>query len=859
MAHRKKRKQKGNRLSWFRIILLILVFIFLGGTGVAAGFVAGIVKDLPAVEQLDPRVSQRETTFILNAGGTEVIAKLHGEENRVVVDLEEIPRDLQDAFVAIEDERFWKHNGFDPLGIMRAAYVNITKQGFQGASTITQQLAKNAFLTSQVTIRRKLAEIILAVQLERRYTKPEILEFYLNQIHLGYGTWGVEAASQYYFGKHVSDLELHESALLAALTKNPVLYSPFENPEAALRRRNIVLNKMLSLGYISEEEASAAIARPLGVTSPHDRPGYRAPFFVDYVLEQLLKMYGKEQVYAGGLRVYTTVDLKIQQAAEEAIQKILDPVYPLDSGEPQLEAAAVVIDPRTGHIKAIVGGRRHEGMLLQNRAVHSLRPPGSAFKPIVAYTPAIALGYTLATVVDDYPETYTVAGGTEQWTPRNYDRRYRGLTTLREGLENSINVVAVKVLDMVGIRTGIEWAKKFGITSLVEEGRFNDYGFSLALGGLTKGVSPLELTAAYATFANQGVWVKPTAILKVVDKDGNILYQHTPEKRVVMKPEVAYVITNTLEGVIDHGTGTPAQIGRPAAGKTGTTSENYDAWFVGYTPQLAAGVWMGYDKEQKTMVNPETGRKVYGSTFAAPIWREIMKKALENKPVLDFPKPEGLTTAVICTESGKLPGPNCPEESLREEIFIEGTEPTTECDVHVKALVCPVTGQLATEACPNPVEKVLIKRPQPWIPYTDEKGRTYRPLDADLELPTDQCTIHTLGESVPVSGEGESEPSDQTIDLTVSKDAVSPRTITTQKGQLLRLRVTSQVDHRLSFPSFGVSAVIARESIATVEIRPDKAGVFTFKVEIIGTGDGQVKELRGRLIVTGGKQNSGSQ
>jgi len=517
-----------------------------------------------------------------------------------------------------------------------------------------------------------------------------------------------------------------------------------------------------------------------------------------------------------------------------------------------------VLDHRTGHIKAMVGGREHKRMLSHNRAVHSLRQPGSAFKPIAVYAPALDLGYTAASVIDDYPTTYVVAGGSQTWTPRNYDNTYRGLITTREAVEGSVNVVAVKLLDMIGIRTGLQYAEKFGINSMVATGPQSDFGLALALGGLTKGVSVLELTSAFGVFPNQGIRVEPVAILRVVDKDGNVLEDNTTaRKEVVLKPEVAYLMTSILESTVKNGTGRGADFGYPAGGKTGTTSDCVDAWFVGFTPHLVAGIWMGYDQPQ-AMVNPLTGGPVWGSSFCVPVWREIMANAHANLPVQQFPQANNIVTLPVCTKSGKLPSSCCPPEQIRTEVFIRGTEPTTECETHLRAWVCSETGELATARCPAPMEKVFIQREVPWVPITDHRGVAVKPLDAVQELPVITCATHQ--HSVPVIRDDDDDDRDHhgptqpsgpkptdNAQVVVDGNNVLPDHIVARANHRLTIQVTAHVAHRLLIPDFDIDRSIRAGTLATVRFTPDKVGTFPFQI-LISDEDGE-KTISGVLEI----------
>lgn len=660
----KKKRRIDRRYVIYAIVLIGAVII---GTGI--GIIAGTLKNAP--DLADVKFRPLATSYIYDANG-KVISRLF-RENRVPVTLDKIPKHLQNAIVAIEDDGFYRHHGVDIMGIARALITDaLHGQWVQGGSTITQQLAKNAFLTHERTLARKLNELVWAIQIERAYTKDEILETYLNEIYFGHGAYGVEAAAQLYFGKHVSDLDLAESALLAGIPRGPGFYSPYIDMEAATRRRNIVLNRMAELGYITAEQADAAKKEPIRVVGLKPSQN-QAPYFVDYVLQQLRRKYDDDQIYTGGLKIYTTLDLDMQKAAEKALLDSLPSGGVGKNNLVQPQGALVALDPRTGAIKAMVGGRGTDKF---NRATQAYRQPGSAMKPFV-YTAAFDRGYTAATIVDDSPVEFPQGEGQPPWRPENYDRKFRGPMTIRDAVEGSINIVAIKVLSQIGVDTAIDYARRMGITSLVDHGAANDRNLSFALGGLTKGVSPLEMAEAYAVLASGGIRSTPFAILRVEDANGNVLEENQPSRSIVLSEQTAYLMTDVLRGVVERGTGKAANIGRPAAGKTGTTDDNTNAWFVGYTPDLVAAVWMGDDDQSKQLVYRGVR---YGSWFTASIWGKFMKEALRNTPPSDFSVPDGMSTAIIDTKSGLLATTAC--TSTRQEIFIKGTEPTQYCNLH---------------------------------------------------------------------------------------------------------------------------------------------------------------------------------
>lgn len=653
---------------WRRLLLIALTFTICIAVGAAAGVVAGYFRSVPALDEVnfDPKL----TTYIYDSKGR-VIARLY-TENRVPVRLHEIPEHVRLAFLAAEDDDFYNHHGIDFWGIARAMWVNLRTGSIQqGGSTITQQLAKLAFLTNDRTWSRKFKELLWSIQIERKYTKDEILEAYLNVVYFGHGAYGVEAASQIFFQKHVGEVNLPEAALLAAIVNGPGYYSPFYDMDAALRRRNFVLRRMLELGYITQPQYEEAVATPIELKDGR-RPQTIAPYFVTYVRDQLIDRYGAQMVYTGGLRVYTTLDLEMQQAAEQAIEAMV-PVQETDeNGLAQPQAALVTLDAQYGYIRAMVGGRGGDQF---NRAVQAVRQPGSAMKPFVFAAAIDSKKYTPATVLVDEPTTFTLTTG-ETWTPRNYGNDHAGPVTLRTALEQSINVIAAKLIDEIGPKTAIDYAKRMGITTLAETGRLNDVTLSFALGGLTRGVTPLEMAAAYAVFANGGILPTPLAILRVEGPDGTVIDEFRPQRRLVLSPETAYIMTDMMRGVIERGTGVGANIGRPAAGKTGTTSSFTDAWFVGYTPSLVTAVWIGND-DNEPMVYP--GRQIGGAT-ASRTWQRYMSEVVKGTAVEEFARPPGIVGPLaIDATNGKLVSESCsgvPPEERIYEIFIEGTQPT---------------------------------------------------------------------------------------------------------------------------------------------------------------------------------------
>lgn len=648
-AKQPKRPAKNKYTAFITIAIIIFIVMI---TGAGLGFLTASIHTAPGLTA-DFRPAVSSQIFDING---KVITTIHSVENRLPVSLAKIPKDLQSAFLAAEDIRFYQHMGIDIRAIGRAVFANITNRGVsEGGSTITQQLAKNALLTQERTLKRKIQEAVLALQIERQYSKHEIFEMYLNQIYFGAGAYGVQAAAQVYFGKNVENLTLGECAMLAGLPKSPNYYSPLNNIKAAKQRQATILSQMVKYGFIDQETAATAakaeikLARASGSSDS-------ASYFIDYVTQQLISKYGADAVYKDGLKIYTTLDMALQQAAEKVMKRL--PTTGDVKGIKQPQGALVCIEPQTGYIKAMVGGRGGDQF---NRAVLAERQPGSAFKPFV-YLAAIENGMTAATVIDDKKITYP--GG---WTPLNYDHKFRGPVPLRSALEQSLNGVAVQLAQQVGPDKPLYYAQQMGISTLVMQGSVNDRNLAMALGGLSRGVTPLEIASAYGVLANQGVRVEPNTILRVVDRNGQVLEDNKPKGKAVINERSAYLLTDMLRGVLLNGTGTGANIGRPAAGKTGTTSDYNDAWFIGFTPDLVAAVWIGYD-------NNEHLDGITGGTIPATMWREFMNAAVAKKPWRDFPRPNGFVTAVVSVKDGML-AKDPKDKDARSEIFISGTQP----------------------------------------------------------------------------------------------------------------------------------------------------------------------------------------
>ncbi|WP_422698376.1 transglycosylase domain-containing protein [Desulfofarcimen acetoxidans] len=700
--------EKKKKLNWFRLFLLIGLLVLLIVLGTSIGLLISIIVDLPDINIKDLKYNAATLIYDQNDN---LITKI-GTENRIPVKINEVPKVVQNAFLAVEDVRFYQHHGIDIRGIARAAWQNITTGKIkEGASTITQQLARDIYLNNDQKYKRKIQEIFLALMLERKLSKEEILELYLNRIYFGEGSYGIKTAAETYFGKKLNELGLKEAALLAGLPQAPSSYSPYQNKDLALKRRNLVLENMLKYNYINNYDYNNVVNADLGTLTEPAAKKYPYPFYIDYVTEHLIARYGESQVFTGGLIVHIAMDKKMQTIAEEVISNKNN--FPTAD----IQGAAVVINPHNGYITALVGGREHTNMRQWNRATQTYRQPGSAFKPIIAYGPAIELkGKGPASVVDDSP----IRIGS--WSPRNSNGKFSGLTTLRNALTYSINIVSVKLLQEVTIPKARDFAKKIGISSLDPK---YDVGLSMALGGLHQGVTPLELAGAYGAFANLGTYNKPIAITQVKKSDGTVLWDTQQSIPVqAMKPTTAYLITDMLQSAVQRGTGTAAQISRPAAGKTGTTENGKDIWFAGYTPELVGIVWMGYDDPKPT--------PYFGGEYSARIWHNIMGKILEGQPLKQFPRPDNIVSATVDSKSGLLPGPNTPDTDKVTDLFAAENVPKKVDTSHVLVEVCAVSGMLPNEYCPDRVTKVFLKTGTFSSSVADSESR----------VPTGVCTVH---------------------------------------------------------------------------------------------------------------------
>ncbi|MDR1926164.1 MAG: penicillin-binding protein 1A [Endomicrobium sp.] len=685
---------KLNRLkkkSFSRVFTKAVIIALL--TVIAGKITTNFIDSLPSTQQLWNYTPDLSTKIYDKDNN--LVAELFTEK-RALTPINNIPVNLQNAFISIEDNDFFKHWGISTKGIIRAFSKMLLKgRVVEGGSTITQQLAKTIFLTRDKTLIRKIKEVLLTIQLEKHYSKDEILQFYINQIYFGSGAYGVQAAAEIYFNKDVQDLNLAECATLAAIPKSPNYYNPFKNAEASLARRNLVLLRMRELGYITKKQEKEALKTflPVKENALEDKKSH---YFIEFLRITLEPKYGTNILLKGGLSIYTTLDTQMQKAAEKALEEALsrfdeDKLKTLvkSNKEPvKVQGALIALDPKNGAIRAMIGGRNFNESQF-NRATQAKRQAGSAFKPFV-YLTAIEEGFTPSTILDDKPMVFvykrntwdlvsrdttaleTIAETVSEndlidtskiWAPTNYGKKYRGHVTLKTALALSINTCAVELIMKVTPTKVIQTARNLGITTPLSN------SFSLALG--TGDVILQEMVSAFATFASGGIKTTPYVITKITDKDGKILEESLPEQKEVLSSQVCFIVTNMLKAVVEKGSGWYAKnLGRPCAGKTGTTNDSSDAWFIGYTPQLVAGVWVGYDDRSISL-----GDRVTGGGIACPIWTCFMKDALYGKPIIDFTQPENIEWALIDPSTGLLAQSNTPNASL--EAFRKGTAPTT--------------------------------------------------------------------------------------------------------------------------------------------------------------------------------------
>lgn len=689
----------------FYLLSILLIIIIISGSHELRSF----LSDLPDISQLDTYIPSLVTKVYDR--NNQLISELFTEK-RTLIPLSQLPVDLQNALIAIEDTQFFNHWGINIKGIIRAFIKNtLAGRVVEGGSTITQQLSKVLFLTRVRTMSRKIKELILSLQLEHNFTKEEILQLYLNQIYFGHGAYGVEAAAKFYFNKHVQELSLSECAYLAGLPRAPNRYSMFRNNELATRRRAVVLRRMGELGFISPREVQEANKISLRSERP-ELPGQVASYFVEYIRILLEPKYGSDMIYRGGLSIYTTLDLEMQRITKEEYDLYLDELdrtfvehvlkerekLPLTEEERALlpeiststlriQGAAISLDVHAGGILTMIGGRAFQETQF-NRAVQAMRQPGSTFKAFI-WMSALQEKYNAGTIRDDMPlalymdrrvgtqvdlspDAYQIVFSSSSWEkgslwiPQNYDYKYLGSVTLRRGLEQSRNLISVRLMHEIGPKKAIRIAHALGIRSSLEP------VLSLSLG--TSVVNLLELTSSFSTLANRGIYERPHSIVRVEDSEGRILEENIPYEEEVFPAIDTFLIVNLMRGVVENGTGRRARVlRRPVAGKTGTSQEWRDLWFIGYTPEIAGGVWIGYDDYRPI----GAGKKV-GSGMAVQLWTNIMKRVLKNIPRSDFPVPEGIVFVKIDPDTGLLSLSSCPRKIL--EAFRRGEEPTEFCN-----------------------------------------------------------------------------------------------------------------------------------------------------------------------------------
>lgn len=730
-AGRTATARRGGGGSAFLIAAVVVVsLLLLGACGLVAGY-AAIARTLPPPDDLLSHSASFVSTRIYDRDGQllyEVFDPNSGR--RVIVPFDAISPYLINATVATEDSRFWQHPGVDPIGIVRAVVQNVEGGGIvSGASTIPQQLVKLVLLSAQErteqTLSRKIREAVLASEVSRRYTKQEILQLYLNEINYGHLAYGIGAAAQTYFGKEPSDLTLAEASLLAGLPQAPAYWDPYADLDKARRRQAVVLDLMVANGYITRAEADAARAEPLELKPL--QINVKAPHFVVWIHQLLEQKYGADVLYRSGLRVTTTLDSRLQAIAQQAVT---DHVATLRDQQAS-NGALVAIRPDTGEILAMVGSADFNNADIDGQVNETLRlqQPGSSIKPIT-YVTAFQKGWTPATLIWDATTEFKDALG-RPYIPKNYDDREHGPVLVRQALAQSLNIPAVKALDFVGLPAMLDTAHRLGIASLNRP----DYGLSLTLGG--GDVTLLEMTGAYAVLANSGRRLSPVAILKIEDQSGHLIevYQ-APAAEQVISPQHAYLITDILADndarAPVFGADSPLRLSRSAAVKTGTTDAYRDAWTIGYTPNLVAGVWVG-NADDTPMSS------VAGARGAAPIWHNFMEQALASLPELQFARPDGIEEIEICTDSGSRPGPACPPDHRRTEIFATGQGPLgPEYDFYQMIRIDTTTGQRATEYCPQAVVEERLFRV---LPGTE--GEAWARGHNIEQPPANLCSVHT--------------------------------------------------------------------------------------------------------------------
>ncbi len=703
---------------------LALAVALLIGIGIIALFTAYAAIALPA---FNPEQLAGANTTLLYDRNDNLFNSLHGPENRVDVRLEQAPPALLQAFIATEDKYFYSHHGINVKGIARAVLRNFQVGDLtgQGASTITQQLARSSFLTTDKNWARKIKEMFLAFKIEATYSKDEILEMYLNKIYFGAGAYGVQAAAHTYFGKDVSELSLSECSMIAGLVQSPSRYNPYTNMDSAKARQKQVLNSMVDSGYINADQSAQAFNSPI-VLAKSQNTEVNHGFYTDAVIDEATAILSQNKeyansdsaIYTAGLRIYTNLNSDLQLYAEEYFKNSANFPSGISKDIP-VQTGMAVIDSSDGGVLAIMGGREYEQARGFNRATNAYRQPGSSIKPLTVYSPALEQGYMPYTSLNDAPISYNTANGV--WKPANYDGVYRGYITMRTAVKYSVNTFAVQMEDLIGTRRGFEMGRSLGL-SLVDTQGTNDLNLAaLGLGGLTKGVTPVQMAGAYAAFSNGGIYNKPHFINRIETMSGLTIYKYEPNGQRVISAETAWLMNNMLQTVVESGTGTRAKVANvPTAGKTGTTEEMTDIWFCGITPHFSAAVWMGYDEQKYKMVN------VAGGGAPALMFKAMMQKAQQGVSAGSWPMPSGITQVTVCSQSGKLPGPLCPAVT---EYTLTSKAPADICTDSHTVTICRDSGLRATKFCPNTYTISAVQL------GTDGKPVT--------PIPTATCIIHT--------------------------------------------------------------------------------------------------------------------
>ncbi len=747
-----------------------IVFVFavlIGGLGMGTGMIVGAMEDVPS---FDPSLLEHPSlpSYIYDING-DLITEIHDAQNRIPIKMKDVPDHLRDAFLAAEDKSFFEHSGFDLRGIARAVYTNLIGGGGQGGSTITQQIAKQVYLTSQKKLSRKIQELYLAVEIERRYNKDEIFEFYINNVTFyDNNAWGVEAASQTYFSKSVGELTLSEAALLAGIPNSPLYFSPDpDDMEPALYRRNNVLSMMLRFGFINEEEYKQAINEEI-VLKMTESKGWPYPHYTDavvhtYAPEVLMEtgLYASRDEAAlairrGGLHIYTALDPRIQNIMQDIMFD--DKYYPKNTfvypeghsraGRRYPQAAGVLMDVKTGYVLGMVGGREFNSINKLNR-YNSMFQPGSSIKPIIDYGPAFELGIlSPASTLDDSPTAWP--SGSKYYTPENFSRSFKGLVTVREALVHSYNIPAIKAYEMVmeagGAKYGADFARKLGLVNYGERNPNNPKAYSqlgTAIG--SQEVTPLEMAQAFSAFANKGICSKPIFVKRITDREGIEIYSASISQKVAMSEQTAFLVTDVLRDVVIRGTMSGTGLSNyNVAGKTGTTNDNHDRWRVGYNANYVFSLWMGNDNKQATV----NGKTVFiGGTMTGRemtnMFGTIFRKTIGDDIVPLPSKPSGLIQMTVCAKSGLLPTEHC--TNTVTDWFKTSAVPTQACDMHVLVPICTASGLLATEHCPEHLveNRVFLNRPE--VEPTDDRwmGNTGRlPADYNLRPPMEYCNSH---------------------------------------------------------------------------------------------------------------------